>query len=186
MNKWNKLYLLPVMLLSLLAWGCDSVTEGRLTGPSEPNDVLIEYFVNGVKVVEETDPTAGYVHGIFDQAGGELRIGKHRLVIPAGAVSGRTRFEMGKASSDLRFGLHATSVSSPIRNNVGAQGFSKPVYLQISYAGTGLSDASASALEVVWLKPLGGYEVQQKTVDGTNDLITGWLKHFSDYALAMP
>lgn len=184
LNRWK--YLLPTLFLALAAYGCDSVSESRLTGPSTRNVQLVEYLVNGVKVVEETDPSVGYVYGTFDSMGGELRIGRHSLVIPAGAVSGPTKFEMYKGSDDLKFDLHATSKWSLVKNDVGSKGFLKPVQLKISYATTGISDGDASKYAIFWLKPLGGSEQQYTERSPSDDLIIGSLKHFSDYALAWP
>ena len=182
-RNWMK-YTFAALFLTLAATACDSVSESELTGPSrDPNADVITYLLNGVQVVKETDATVGTVTGTFDEDGGILMLGEHKLIIPAGAVDRDVVFKMRKSSSALKFDLTATSKGSIFVNNVGSQGFDVPVKLSISYDGANVGDPSV--FQVAWLKLLGS-EVQPSTIDENAHAIVGELDHFSDYALIWP
>lgn len=175
---------IAALAVMLVAVGCDSVGTNELTGPSrDPNADVITYLLNGVQVVQETDATVGTVTGTFDEDGGVLMLGEHKLIIPAGAVDREVVFKMRKSSSALKFDLTATSKGSIFTNNIGSQGFDKPVKLSISYDGANVGDPTV--FEVAWLKLLGN-EVQPSTIDEESHAIVGELDHFSDYALIWP
>ena len=172
------------LLLAITAAACESIAESELTGPSrDPNADVITYLVNGVRVVQETDPAVGTVTGKFGVEGGILMLGNHKLIIPAGAVTRDVYFKMVKSGSALKFDLTATSPNSLFQNNVGSAGFEVPVKLSISYAGTSAGDPSA--FQVAWLRLLGN-QVQPSTLDAANQSVVGELRHFSDYALIFP
>lgn len=188
-RKLTKLQVLVSGLaIALVAYGCDSATEPRLapegTGPSEAPFYLVTTttFSNGYKMVVEDDPAVGSVEGVIDENGGELVLFKHKLSVPAGAVSAPTTFRIEKTSPDaLRFKLTATRL---LPNDVGVLGFAERVHFGISYADATVSNPTA--LKVTWVMTSGFGQFQDTSIDLDNKVAWGYLNHFSDYALIVP
>jgi hypothetical protein len=111
--------------------------------------------------------------------GGILRLDKHELVVPAGAVLQPTLFQMEKVRSrQIVVDLTAT------RNgrDVGERGFEKPVTLTLSYDGLRVSDPSK--LFILRVMPDGRHERLPSVVDRENKTVSAELDHFSKYAMA--
>ena len=175
---------LSALALTMVLWGCESLSESALVGPGGKSDILIiERDENGYTTARETDPAVGVVTAVIDHNGGSLNIGNHVLTVPAGAVEHPTVFEMTKLVDEIEVGLTATRV---LPNDVGRQGFNVPVRLSLSYANAAEIPADASAMKVVWVKPNGEIEVQSSAVDTEGEAVIGALNHFSGYALQWP
>ena len=177
-----KFAMLPVMALSLVVAACDTAGELQpLTGPQVGAPSFSD-DVTSFTVVKESDVTIGVVTGIIGSGGGKLVLGKHELWVPRDAVSASTVFSMSKASSELRFSLTATRLTT---NDIGSRGFAQPVKLVISYKDA-VNVSNPSQLKVFWARLDGTLEAQQTDVDLVGYRAVGYLNHFSDYLLAMP
>ncbi|HEX6589050.1 MAG TPA: hypothetical protein VF039_08510 [Longimicrobiales bacterium] len=130
-------------------------------------------------VVVEGDVGDQSVEAVIGAAGGELRIGRHWLMVPSGTVASPTRFTMTPVEDGtMHVDLTATSVSSSVQNDVGAAGFSQPVYLSFAVDPTTFDPTT---MAVAWLVE-GSLVVQQSFVY-ENDSVVGALNHFSGYVL---
>jgi hypothetical protein len=183
-RKFMKASALSALALTLVLWGCESLSENALVGPGEKSDVLIiETDENGFTRARETDPAVGVVTAVIDQYGGSLNIGNHVLTVPAGAVDAPTTFTMTKLVDEIEVGLTATRV---LTNDIGRQGFNVPLRLSLSYANAAEVPADVNALKVAWVKANGELEVQNSYVDASGDAVIGELNHFTAYALIFP
>ena len=79
--------------------------------------------------------------------------------------------------------LTATSVGSPVHNDVGAAGFHVPLALALSYPPGGGIHTWARYV-VAWLRPDGTLERVPSGVDPSNKVVIGRLSHFSHYVVA--
>lgn len=182
-RKLIKFSTFSALALSLVMWGCDSLSESALTGPSEKSEVLVTYTSSsGYTVARETDASVGTVTALIGPAGGALSIGKHFLSVPAGAVDAPTTFTMVKEPGSLKVDLTATRL---LPNDVGHAGFPVPVKLGLSYESAE-SVPNPGALKVIWLKTDGTFEVQSSSVDVYGKLVVGSVNHFSAFAIAIP
>jgi hypothetical protein len=183
-RKFLKFSALSALALTLVMFGCESLNESALTGPSDSSNILIvSTDENGYTVARETDPAVGVVTALIDQKGGSLSIGNHVLTVPAGAVDGPTTFTMSKLVDQIEVGLTATQILS---NDVGSAGFHVPVTLSLSYANATEVPANASEMKVGWVRPNGSIEVQRSQVDASGEVVIGSLNHFSAYAIVIP
>jgi len=184
LRKLARFALMPVVDLALVAAGCDQA--GEITAPAgSGHDELLGLTLptSSYTVIRESDLSVGTVTGIIGEAGGRLVLGRHELQVPAGAVSGPTTFSMTKLDAGaLKFDLNATQL---LPNDVGSRGFAVPVKLVIDF-GRAINVADAANLQVVWVKPLGGFEAQPTQIDIAGKRAVGSLTHFSDYMLAVP
>ena len=173
---------LAALALSMAMVGCDSVQDGALMGPGSSSEILIiTQDENGYTTAVETDPLVGVVTAVIDANGGELNIGPHRLLVPAGAVSHPTTFVMNKLPGEIKVGLTATRL---LPNDVGAAGFQKPVRLTLSYENAAnVSSDAEGRLQVLWQKVDGSFEAQQSYVDFGENEVRANLNHFSIYTL---
>src|SRR5690606_35715420 len=122
-------------------------------------EVIETTLPDGYKVVQETDPTVGYVQGIIDQNGGSLQIGSHKIDVPAGAVPSATTFSLIQPEAGkLAFSLRAQRGGQ----DVGAAGFDKPVKLVISFDPTQVDNPTD--VVIGWAKEDGSVEFQSTSV----------------------
>ena len=128
---------------------------------------------------------------IIGPAGGVLYVDLHHLYVPAGAVTGPTKFEM-TLRKDYGIGVTLTATSidrwgreSRVKNDVGSRGFRNHVQLTFSYAYANKQPRNPRALKVVEVRN-GRYYVQPSQANPFFKMVTGRLQHFSDYALAWP
>ena len=166
-TKLLKRFGMWALALSVVMVGCDSVQDSALVGPGSSSEILIiDRDESGYTTATETDPLVGVVTAIIDENGGELNIGPHRLLVPAGAVSAPTTFVMSKVPGEIEVGLTATRL---LLNDVGRAGFLKPVRLTLSYDNA--SNVTADA------------EPQQSYVDQDANEVGANLNHFSIYTV---
>jgi hypothetical protein len=170
------------LALSVVLVGCDSVEQSAMLGPGSSEEILIiDRDESGYTTATETDPMVGVVTAIIDENGGELNIGPHRLLVPAGAVTAPTTFVMTKLPGEIEVGLTATRL---LLNDVGRAGFRKPVRLTLSYENAANVTADAEPqLEILWEKANGTYEPQQSYVDQEANEVRANLNHFSIYTV---
>ena len=168
------------LALTVAMVGCDNVQDTALLGPGSSSDVLIVTTdENGYTTATETEPEVGVVTAVIGENGGELNIGKHKLSVPAGAVTAPTTFSMEKFPGVIRVNLTATRL---LLNDVGAAGFLKPVRLTFSFENvSNIDDGELSKVEVFWMKADGTIEAQQSAVDHATKTVQANLNHFSIY-----
>ena len=120
------------------------------------------------------------VEAVIGAAGGELRLGRHWLLVPAGTVLSRTRFVMTPIQDGtMHVDLTATSALGNVEeNDVGSAGFSQPVYLSFSVDAASFDPMSAA---IAWVHE-EGMQVQPSFVY-QDDSVVGALTHFSGYVL---
>ena len=109
---------------------------------------------------------------IIGRKGGELRIGRHRLRIPEGALS-KNVVITGEAP--------ASSLVSVVLLPHGLQ-FNKPVKLTLDYDHCGETPENKKIVQINELLQILEY---QRSVDYADyEYIDGWLNHFSKYGMA--
>jgi hypothetical protein len=121
---------------------------------------------------------------VIGPAGGVLYLGLHQLVVPRGAVSGLTRFTMtSKFGNNVIVDLSAVDMAG----NTVSQ-FPVALQLRLNYMLLGVRPGDAHRLQIVWLKddsPTGAVEPVKTTVQPLMYYATGWVTHFSQFAMAM-
>jgi hypothetical protein len=108
-----------------------------------------------------------------------LSVGKHRITVPAGAVSRPIVLTLTvPASNDLR--IDATANDHP------HFGFARPASLTISYAGCSGQALDPSLLRAWYIDGRSGRPIQEMraTVDEEALTITFPVRHLSTYAVA--
>ena len=183
-KHWIKIAAIPALALAIFLPGCDSL--GDSTRPElDPRGYAIFSTSSGEQYVVTREPVSyGIVSGTIGNAGGELHLGVHSLVVPAGAVSEATVFTMSRPEGDLlRLSLSATRESY---NDVGAAGFAVPLQLRLSFVDAGDLPADVSKLEVIYFEPTGTVAPQPTYLDVTGGVASGDIPHFSDFGLAWP
>lgn len=122
------------------------------------------------------------VEAVIGSRGGVLNLGPHWLLVPGDVVRGDVRFRMEPISDGtFHVDLTATQVrrrGGEVRNDVGAQGFRKPVYLAFHF---GDAPFDPSSLAVAWLT--NGTLISQPTFIYEDAWAVGVLRHFSGYVL---
>lgn len=120
------------------------------------------------------------VEAVIGAAGGELRLGRHWLLVPSGTVEGLVRFTMTPVDDGtMHVDLTATRVQdAEVENDVGAAGFSQPVYLSFAVDA---ATFDPNTLAVAWFED--GSIVLQQSFVYENDSVVGALSHFSGYVL---
>src|SRR5262245_48380176 len=114
-------------------------------------------------------------------SGGVVQLAEHQLVVPRSAVTHPTVFTMTLLyGSNVIVDLHAVDKTT----GAVVDEFSKPVLLILSYAGLNLPDDEQLKLTVVWLEDGSGRLVPMPSVVNPGaEHVTGWLTHFSQYAM---
>jgi hypothetical protein len=147
---------------------------------------LLTTLVN--TVVQTVDGLLVVVTDLLGGDGGSLDLLGHRLVVPAGAVDQPTTFTLGVLlNGTTRVDLTAFAPGRSGNVDVGAEGFDRPVRLDMTYK-RGMNIRDERKLVILRLNPAGIgalHEVLPTTVDRTRDRATTWLEHFSGYAMAM-
>ncbi len=188
---WIQISLAIVLGIAFLAGGCgrfeaptapaeSSDANGDLWNP-QPGDEIIAgqevplldpgYWDNdsGIRV----NPNDNAVNGMIGPEGGELMLGNHCLVVPAGAVDRDMVFTMAYAS---RTGVAVACTPSCT--------FNTPVLLTLSYLGTQYEDElDPSNLNIFYLPEHGLPVIEPSTVNLEEMSVTGSIDHFSRYTL---
>jgi hypothetical protein len=117
--------------------------------------------------------------------GGRIALGLDELVVPRGAVTSQTVFQMTR-----QLGPHIVVDLKAHDRRTGAvvNTFQQPLELRLSYRFTRLSQADMNRLVVLWLKDdrSDGELVPMPTrVVTRSRQVVGTLTHFSQYAMGM-
>lgn len=187
-SKWMRQGSFAALALMVALAGCESASDsGLLLEPKhETEQVLVSFKLgNGYTVVRETEETVGAVEATIGRAGGTLSLGKHLLIVPAGAVDADTKFRMEKEDGD-HVRLHLTA-SRFGKNDIGKRGFNRPVKLLLSYeAAANVSSASASSMAVMYIRNDNKVEPLPSTVNYFDRWVGTDLRHFSEYGIGWP
>lgn len=166
--------------VALLA-ACDGQTDALLAPEIHP-DIIIS--VNGNTKVIKTPyfQNSNWGFALIDKAGGSITVGGHTLKVPAGAVGQSTWFMLKVVGGNaVQVDLKAWRVSDwqPV-----TQFPTVPVQLTLDAQSLGKADPG---MLIVYLRDDtydGRTEAVPSTVDVNNATVTGYLTHFSSYALA--
>jgi hypothetical protein len=193
MRKLMKLSLLPVLAASLILAGCSDqmAPSGELFGPQEA-----QFSQGGGKGLSRFKKVLGSVPDqtvLVDSvtvgaSGGSLSAAGYELLIPGGAVKGKTKFKM-EAMTDGSIGVKLTATSIDKRGretDVGSRGFRKPVTLSLYYGWASDQIPDEAGLTIAWLLPNGQLVEQKSFVSTQYKRVFTDLQHFSDYILVMP
>lgn len=188
---------LSLALLLVTGWACDRIGDAVApdlspreavhsdgTVPAQPYTIARGNVPHQVR----TDAQV-----IQPAAGGDVGVAGNVLIVPKGATTAPTLFEMTlspvevdgttKLKVDLR--AYAQDAQGNYTVDVGARGFLKPLKLRLSYEYM-VDKANENQLQVVWVKPDGSQELYPTTVDKSLKRIHTQLSHFSDYGVGFP
>jgi len=134
-------------------------------------------------VLSGPDANGEVVTAWIGTEGGTLRTAAYTIVVPEGAVTRRTQFEIrplnnGTYTVDLR--AYQQGLLGKI--DVGVRGFRQPVELRFSYAqAKGVTDTKR--LGIIYIQSEDRVELQRVWLDYYAKTITARLEHFSKYAM---
>lgn len=111
---------------------------------------------------------------IVGPAGGTLTVGDHTLSIPAGALE----------EPVVIVGQSVPSLNVEMDLAPDGLSFDKPVALTLSYGHCGGGAGDGSPYRIVYIDEDGTLEDRPSTDDKVGRRVTGWLDHFSRYAIA--
>ena len=175
--------LLPAPLIALAA--CEAAA------PTAPVDVsqTVAYsqtFKSNLQLVERTSWADGAsVSAVITPSGGVVQVEQHQLVVPKSVVLRPTIFTMTlQYGRNLIVDLHAVDKTT----GEVVDSFLVPLQLKLSYAGLPIARSDLHDLTVVWLQDDsadGQLVPVQTTINPNTEYVTGWLTHFSAYAMGM-
>lgn len=143
------------------------------TGPDNGPIVLSRSAASGVFA----NSTGGSMYAeemISAEEGGRLTLFDVTLEIPAGAIDSDTLFSITIPDINVFY------------NEFGTHGlvFNEPVKVVMSYRGADLSGVDETTIRIGWYNPYNGdFQDVDCTVDTSTKTVTGYLDHFSAYAL---
>ena len=158
---------LATVLVGAVACESESPTEALAPTPVFTISGSGSSSILSCSAVEEPDTTIRTV----GSDGGTIEVGRHRLYIPAGALTSNVR-------------ITAREIAGPYREvDFQPQGlvFSRPVTLKLSYDGC---DRPMALQKVVYLNETGGLVPQASFDDDSDEWVFASLQHFSQYAVA--
>ena len=176
-------YFTAVLAVGVLFTGCDSAQQEALMSPSA--DYVTSSNASSSTHVEKTKTTKRYQRAdmLITPLGGYVSVGGHTLKVPANAVTQPTWFSMQVIEANayqVKFkawrALDGAAVTQFTR-----------VPLEVTFDVSDLENGDPTGLTVVYLMDgtlTGGMEKVSSKVNGTNSTVTGYLTHFSTYAIA--
>ncbi|HEY0809792.1 MAG TPA: hypothetical protein VGD49_06495 [Longimicrobiales bacterium] len=161
----------------------------------ERQDGLIDGLLGGVvntvggvvkllgSVLSGPDANGEAVSAWIGSEGGTLRTAAYTIVVPEGAVTRKTQFEIWPLNNGTyTVELKAYQQGLLGKVDVGVRGFQKPVELRFSYAqAQGITDLKR--LGIIYIESPDRVELQKVWLDTTAKIITAPLSHFSKYAM---
>jgi hypothetical protein len=189
MRSWTRPLVSMLLVGALLMVGVSCSNDDSLTGPSTPEPSAAVTPAPSAKLESLLDPTLQRVLGtlqlltcsrqpyaqataVIGPAGGQLVVGAHRLVIPAGALSSPVRITAEQVSGTV----------NSVRFSPEGLKFAKPATLTMSYGNCLLIPLRK---QVVYTNE----QLRILAVVTSLDLrltrtVTGLINHFSRYAVA--
>ena len=133
-------------------------------------------------LVENNSPAdSNTVTTVIGPKGGSIRNGDHRLIVPPHAVTEDTEFTFALVGGDfviVDLSAQHASDGAPVST------FSRPLTLRLSYRDTNVTDPHG--LRIVHLVDgtvHGRREPQPSSVNPGRKNVSGWIHHFSKYAM---
>jgi hypothetical protein len=166
------LVIVALVALSALSFiGCSHSPLSPTTNTTEPH--LLSRVPS--KAAAAAAASDGYAEAVIPAAtGGQLSLLDVTLDIPAGALDNDTLFSITIPDVNVFY------------NEFGTNGlvFKKPVKVTMSYRDADLSGVNESSIRIAWFNErTGAYDDVVCSVDFANKEVTGYLNHFSAYAL---
>jgi hypothetical protein len=166
----------------VISTGCDSAQQEAIMSPNA--DVVTASGNSGSTKVEKTHSTKrGYkAEALITSLGGFVAVDGHVLKVPANAVTSPTFFSVQVVEGNvyqLKFKAWRAIDGAAVTQ------FTR-VPLEITYDVSDLENSDPTGLVVVYLQDgttTGGMEKVATKVNGTGT-VTGYLTHFSSYAVA--
>lgn len=195
-RRLQKLFLVPVLAAAVIA-GCEVSDRSPSQLPTSPSGSpalaeLLDTSSASYTLVQDglALDVAESVSATIGPDGGQLTLLGHTLAVPHGAVLEPTQFTLtvlptGYVEVDL-----TATVGTLLDGvqDVGSQGFRKPVSLSLTYSrATNVPDPSR--LLIVHAKGAAGYDELvpvPSRVDTKKEVVKAELEHFSRYMLAHP
>ena len=189
MRSWTRPLVSTLLVATLLMVGASCSNEDSLTGPSSPEpsaaaaptpsaslgsllDPTLQKVLSTLQLLTCSQQPYVQVTAVIGPAGGQLVVGAHRLVIPAGALSTPVRITAEQVSGTV----------NSVRFSPEGLKFAKPATLTMSYG---------NCLLVPLRKQVVYTNEQLKILDVVKSLdlqltrtVTGLISHFSRYAVA--
>jgi hypothetical protein len=166
--------------LAILA-ACDGQAD-RLMAPEINPDIIISVNGNTKVIKTPTIRNSNWGFALVGTSGGSITVDGHTLKVPAGAVSQWTWFMVKVVASNA---VHVDLKAWRASDGQPVTQFSNvPVQLTLDASGLGQLDP---AMLIVYLRDDtydGRREPIPSTVNMSNATVTGYLTHFSSYALA--
>ena len=166
--------------LAILA-ACDAQTD-RLLAPEINPDIIISANGNTKVIKTPNIQNSNWGFALIGSAGGSITVNGHTLKVPAGAVGQSTWFMLKVVASNA---VHVDLKAWRAADGQPVTQFPiVPVKLTLDASGLGQVDPG---LLIVYLRD-DTYDGRKEAVPSTVDLnagtVTGYLTHFSSYALA--
>lgn len=180
------------ILLSILAAGavavsasCDSARELTDVATTERSSAFDFRWAEPVTTLVTTQgqTTTTTVVAVIGVKGGRIENGLHSLTVPSRAVLTDTEFTFTVPSGEF---IQADLTAKRVVDGAPVTTFLNPLTLRMSYAGASVADPSK--LVVAWLvdnTPHGRKEKQPGGVNTGSMTVTGYLTHFSWYAVGL-
>jgi len=195
-RKFMKFSALSALALTLMAWGCDSLSESALVGPNDsaPRGDLVSIDTTTADSTHYS-PVANASSFTYTMSkeigalGGYMEVGNYSITVPAGAVIAPTTFTMTIKGDGYYSASYTATRTDAVGNavDVGKQGFLVPVGVTMPFNSKVYRDPSK--LRIVWLKNdtyVGEVEVLPTTANKRTEKLSASVGHFSGYAVAEP
>lgn len=167
----------------VISTGCDSAQQEAILSPSA-NVTSSTNSSSSTKVEKTRTTKRGYkAEALITPLGGYVSVGGHLLKVPANAVPSPTFFSIQVVEGEayqLKFKAWRALDGAAVTQ------FTQ-VPLEITYDVSDLVNSDPTGLVVVYLQDgttTGAMEKVATKVNGTNRTVTGYLTHFSSYAVA--
>jgi len=160
---------LNTILGVVVAAGCSSDP----TGPTEPG-MSQAWSLTNLTIASCTATPETASSAVIGPGGGVLAIGPHRLVVPEGALSKTVTITArtgGQSGNAIKFGPSGLRFNSRVRLTISVRNCNGWGFFRVP-----LVVFTDDALKILELEP--------SLLDNQNKTVTGWISHFSRYAVA--
>ncbi len=165
-------FLIPLALALCIAPSC---REGAPTAPDRrvPTLQASSVYSSSSGLLQCSPLAYDSVTAVIGPGGGNIRVSKHVLSIPGGALTQSVSITVIAPSDTM----------NRIQFQPEGLTFKKPLQLTMSYANCNINPSAA--LRIAYLDASGAIvEYVPSTDDLIGKKVTGWIAHFSDYAVA--
>jgi hypothetical protein len=175
-------YLTAILAAAAISTGCESAVQEAVMSP---NADLVTVSSNGSTKVEKTRNVkrSNKAEAIITPLGGYVWVGGHVLKVPANAVTSPTVFSVQVVEANS---YHLKFKAWRLLDGAAVTQFNR-VPLEMTFDVSDLENGDPTGLVVVYLQDgttTGGLEKITTKVNAANGTVTGYLTHFSSYAVA--